>query len=90
MKTTFYVQLEPVFSSYVRSLDGERPLREVRATRITQKKPTKPLSGTVTIKLTVDIPDQAFYPLRPEAVVTIPADLTAPTPLEVTAEQPDV
>lgn len=90
MKTSFYVQLEPVFSSYVRSSDGEHPLREVRATRITQKRPTKPMSGSVTIKLTIDIPEEAFYPLRPEATVTIPADLTAVTPIEVEAEQPDV
>lgn len=87
-RTSFYVQIEPEWYGHSRA-DGERALRAIRAERITKKRPLQPLPGTVTIKLTVDVPDEAFYPLRPEAIVTIPADLTEHTPIEVTAEAPD-
>jgi hypothetical protein len=87
-KTSFYVQLEPEFYAH-RGIDGERALRAIRAERITKRRPVQPLPGVVTVKLTVDIPDEAFYPLRPEAVVTIPAELTQTSPVEVTAEAPD-
>lgn len=89
-KTTFYVQVEPVWSRWNRPGTDEKSLDSIRAERITKSKPTKPLSGTVTVKLTVDIPDAAFYPLRPEAVVRIPESLLQLNPLEVVAEQPEV
>jgi hypothetical protein len=40
------------------------------------------------VKLTVRLPKQAFLPLRPEAVIIIPAERIIATPIEVTAEDP--
>ena len=41
------------------------------------------------VRLTVRIPDVAFMPLRPEAVVEIPADLVVIEPLYVEAGDPE-
>lgn len=86
LRTAFFVQLEPEFArSYI---TGEDIVRSVKAVNITQKRPGRPKPGTVVVKLTVEVPAAAFLPLRPEAVITIPAELTAPHPLEVIAEDP--
>lgn len=85
---TFYVQLEPEWSGRRDPSTGERKLRGVKATRITQGRPERPMPGTVVIKLTTRIPDAAFLPLRPEAVIEIPTDLTVANPVEVTATDP--
>jgi hypothetical protein len=81
---SFYVQLEPEFAGYT----GERRVWGVKAVNITQKRPGRPKPGTVVVKLTVRVPEAAFLPLQPEAIVTIPETLTAPYPLEVSAEDP--
>jgi hypothetical protein len=83
---TFYVQLAPDF--YYPPYGGDPSVREIRATALTQKRPRKPQSGTVMVKLTVRVPDAAFLPLRPEAIVVVPEDMTVATPLEVIAEEP--
>lgn len=85
---TFYVQLEPRWGS-VHWQTKERPLQEVKAVAITQTRPAKPRAGTVMIKLTVRIPDGAFLPLRPEAIVVIPDGMAIVGAIEVIAEQPD-
>ncbi len=89
---TFYAQVEPDWSRYgtVDLGDGERGPRldGAKVVRITQTRPGKPVAGTVLVKLTLRVPERAFRPLRPTAVVLIPADLTVAAPLEVTAEDP--
>lgn len=82
---TFYVQIEPEWSRWTDS-EGERPLRGIKAVAITQNKPNRPRSGVVVAKLTVRVPDAAFLPLRPEAIVVVPEDMVAASPIEVTAE----
>ncbi len=60
-----------------------------RIARVTQSKPSKPKSGTVLVKLTLRIPEAAFLPLRPEAVVVIPEDMAAASaPIQVEANDP--
>lgn len=85
--STFYVQLEPVWGSRLYGSDELR-LDHVRAVRMTQDKPKKPLPGVVMVKLTVRIPEAAFRPLRPEAIIEIPEALTTHTPIEVVADDP--
>lgn len=86
MKTTFYVQVEPVFR---RVSTGSQRLSAIQAERITKTKPTKPIAGAITVKLTLDIPEEAFMPLEPEAVIEIPVSHTHATPVvTVLSEEP--
>jgi hypothetical protein len=83
---TFYAQVEPEWGWA--SGGKDKPLRGAKVVRITQKKPDKPASGTVLVKLTLRLPNSAFLPLRPEAVVVVPEGMAVTTPLEVIAEDP--
>lgn len=86
----FYVQIEPVWSHYVNSSTGERSLQGIKAVAITQKKPDRPRPGTVTANLTVRVPEAAFLPLRPQAIIVIPEDMVAANlPIEVEALPPE-
>lgn len=85
---TFYVQLEPEFFGWRDPETGERRVGSVKAVGITQKRPSKPKQGSVVVKLSVELPEAAFLPLRPEAVIRIPESLTQPYPIEITAEDP--
>lgn len=78
MKTTCYLQIEPEFN-----YSAERVLRAY-VKRVTQKYPREPMSGCLVVKMTLDIADGAFLPLKPEAIVTIPAEHTQA--IEVTTE----
>lgn len=83
---TFYAQVEPV---WYRGYAGSDPsVTKVRVVSISQKKPTRPRGGTVTVKLTIRVPDAAFLPLRPEAIVVVPENMTEVNPIEVVAEDP--
>ena len=84
---TFYVQVEPVWSRWVES-NGLKSVESLRAVSITKKKPDRPRGGTVLVKLTLRVPDAAFMPLRPEAVIVVPEDMTVTTPIEAIAEDP--
>ena len=86
-QAAFYVQLQPEWG-WSAGANGDKPVRSIKAVAMTQSRPTRPKANTVVVKLTVDLPDNAFYPLRPEAVVHIPTDLTEPTVVEVAAEDP--
>jgi hypothetical protein len=67
---------------------GDR-VRSAKVVRATQKAPgDAQLPGTVLVKITLDIPENAFLPLRPEAIVTIPADFAIAKAIEVVAEDP--
>lgn len=81
---TFYAQVEPEFT---RSF-GEERVKAAKVVGLTQKRPDRPRRGVIVTKLTIRIPEAAFLPLRPEAIVVIPEDLTAPYPIEVEAGDP--
>lgn len=84
---TFYAQVEPEFSRYA-DREGNRSVVAAKVVTITQKRPQRPRGGTVLVKLTLRVPEAAFLPLRPEAIVVIPEDMTVTTPVEVIAEEP--
>lgn len=74
----FYAQVKPKFgrrydSSQGKSVDSVDHLTVVT---ITQKRPTKPQSGCVVVKLTLRFNERAFLPLAPQAVIEIPDVLT--------------
>lgn len=78
---TMYVQLEPEFWTF----RGETKVRDIRAVRMTQKRPVHQRGGTVLVKLTIRVPDNAFLPLRPEAIVVVPESMTSAEPVTVEA-----
>lgn len=86
-RTTFYAQVEPEF--YTSYGGTKQHLRSIKVARITQKRPGRPVGGTVLVKLTLEIPDQAFLPLEPEAVIKVPASMVEINPIMVEAEEPD-
>lgn len=77
MKTTCYIQVTPNWAYW----DADR-LDSIRVQRVTQKKPESPIPGCVVVKLSLDIDDAAFYPLRPEVEVKIPVDRTEAVQVE--------
>lgn len=84
-----YLQVEPRVREYsyeTGRYDGA--VTEATVVAMTKTRPGKPRGGTVTVKVTLRIPAAAFDPLRPEAVVIIPADLTDPHPVIVEASDP--
>lgn len=76
--------MEPEFT---RSF-GEDRVKRAKVVGLTQKRPESPRRGTVTVKLTLRIPESAFLPLRPEAIVVIPDEMTQANPIEVIAQEP--
>jgi hypothetical protein len=84
-RCTFYVQIEPEWSAYA-SHNGDPQLRTIKAKRMTQSRPSDPLGGSVMVKMTVEVPDSAFMPLRPEAIVVVPENFVKDNPIEVIVE----
>lgn len=82
---TFYAQVEPEWSRWANSR-GERSLVGAKVVTITQKRPTRQRGGTVLVKLTIRVPEAAFLPLRPEAIVVVPEDMTVTAPIDVRSE----
>ncbi len=85
--TTVYLQVEPKFHQWYASDDPT--VSSVSVVRFTQKRPAKQKPGTVMVKLTLRIPDAAFMPLRPEAVVEVGSDLVSIEPVVVEAGDPE-
>lgn len=86
VEATFYVQIEPSWSHWQTDADGEAVLQSASAVRITKTRPGRPKPGTVTAKLTMVLPASAFLPLRPVAVITVPADAVEANPIQVSVE----
>lgn len=84
---TFYVQIEPEWSRYPNE-NGDKTVSAIKAIAVTQKQPRSPRGGTLSMKLSVEVPDGAFMPLRPEAVIVIPEGMAIVNPIEVTVEDP--
>lgn len=78
----FFVQIEPEFSrSYG---GGDMTVSGIKAVLLTQKYPSRPKAGTLTVELEVNMPDAAFLPLRPKAIIEVPSDYVAVNPIQVT------
>jgi hypothetical protein len=71
VEATCYLQVEPEFNYNGSKVWG------ARVVRMTQRKPESPLGGTVLVGITLCIPEEAFLPLRPEAVIDVPLSHTA-------------
>lgn len=84
---TFYLQLAPLYGWSPRASDDDKPINGLKAVGLTQKKPARPFANTIVVKLTVEVPAEAFRPLAPEAVITIPASLIQSPALQVMAEE---
>lgn len=82
---SFYLQID---ADIYRTSYSAETVRAIKAVGMTQKRPARQKPGTVLVKLTVRVPDAAFLPLRPEAVIVIPEDMTATAPIEVEAVDP--
>jgi hypothetical protein len=75
VETTAYVVLTPTFSAYRKTPDGEPMVESVKATKITQKRPTGTLSsGSVVVKVKLRLPRAVFMPLAPSVVIDFPED----------------
>lgn len=88
--TTFWATVEPTFGRVWKGdklVDG---VKSIKVTGVTQKQPERRSRiGTVTCKLTLEIPDGAFLPLRPEAIIVVPEDMVlANLPVTVEAHDP--
>lgn len=88
LDATFHVQIEPEWSRWLTTDGGEKIPTGAKMVNATQKRSGAGRPGTVTIKLTVRLPKTAFMPLRPEAVIIVPASMIEATPIEVIAEDP--
>ena len=85
---TFYAQVAPEWGRAPYGKDQDRPLRGAKVVAITQNKPARPKGGALLVKLTIRVPEAAFLPLRPAAIVVIPENLTEATPIEAMAGDP--
>lgn len=80
----FYVQIEPDLQ--YRTVGNEPRVVGAKAARITQGRSLNPIPGTVQVKLTIRLPKAVFLPLRPEAVIVVPADFVFTDPIHVEAD----
>lgn len=66
-------------------------LRRVTGSRVVAmraNRPSKLVKDQIAVKVTVRVPEDAFNPLTPEAVIVVPSDLTLRAPLEIEAVEP--
>lgn len=78
-KAKFYVTIVPEWGRTPPGKDHPG-LDGIKAIALTQTPPRggrRDPRGTVVVALTIEVPDGAFLPLRPEAVVVVPEGLTA-------------
>lgn len=86
VKATAFLQIEPEWLPFY-GVDRDEPanLRGAKVVAVTQKRSKSPRPGTVEVKVTFEVPAGAFVPLRPEATVVIPEELTTAHPIVVEA-----
>jgi hypothetical protein len=77
---TFYAQVE----KKERYINGKWVSGQV--TKITQEKPATTPKDTVTVRLTVELPREAFEAYAPSAVIKIPTNLVSGQPMHVIVE----
>lgn len=64
---------------------GLRGIEDTRIAGARANRPAKLERDQIAVKITVDVPDAAFEPLTPSAVVTVPTELTQRGPIDVDA-----
>lgn len=57
-----------------------------KITNSRQSRPPRLERDEIAVKVTVEIPDVAFQPFSPSALVVVPTDLALPGPIGVEAE----
>lgn len=80
--TSIYLTLEAKWSKW--NPDTITSIAVVGTTKTRPRNPRGPV-----VKLTLNLPDQAFMPLRPEVTIDIPEEAIDFTPV-VTVEMPEV
>lgn len=65
---------------------GLKPVNEVRVVGSRTNRPAKLERDQIAVKVTIAVPDSAFNPVTPTAVVTIPGDMALRGPIEVEAD----
>jgi hypothetical protein len=68
-EATFYVQVQR--NNYYRNGRGHN----ARALTMTRQRPETVAPNCVVVELTVRIPDEAFEPIKPTAVIDVPIEL---------------
>lgn len=81
----FYVQVQR--KKYAQWRNGKSITAS--AIKMTQEKPATTPKDTVVVKLKVELPDEAFEPFEPSAVVAVPAGMVAQQPTTVIMEDPN-
>lgn len=54
----------------------------IKVEAMTQSRPNPPRKGCIAVKVTLRIPDGAFLPFSPEAVITVPENMVVRGPIE--------
>lgn len=86
VRATVYLQVAPEYKRWMADHSNPASIDGARVVGSTQRKAAKPRPGVVEVKLTIELPAAAFVPLAPEAVVTVPEDMTAAHPVVVEAQ----
>lgn len=90
--TTVWLQVEGRVKRKPSWHDTGGQVYEVASTKViamTQSRPEPPRRGCVAVQVTLRIPDGAFLPLLPQAVITVPADMVVTgDPIEVDVVDP--
>lgn len=85
--TKVWLTIKPIWSNHRTGPDGSTP--GVDGMRVSSVLKTRPKSiDGVAVTLTLNIPDEAFYPLRPEVTIDVPEAALHYEP-QVTVEFPD-
>lgn len=64
---TFYAHVQATYCHW----DKNR-VNSIKVTKVTQGKPERLERNTIAVKLTLEIPDDAFFPFTPQATITVP------------------
>lgn len=79
-------KLERRWNSSTQSFENR--VASANLVRTTVNRPTKPEAGVLLMKLRIIVPESAFLPFVPEAIITIPEDMLTEQVLTVVAEDP--
>lgn len=80
-----FLQVEPEWRN---QFGGEKYLADIAVERLTKRAPSRPVPGSVTVKVRLRFPAAVFYPLMPEAVIDVAPAAVRQNPIEVIAVEP--
>lgn len=80
VKTTVFAQVEA--TRFTTRFDSKQhktvpTVDSIRVAAINQKRPDKPKAGCIVVELTIQMPEAAFLPMQPTAIIDIPDTFTA-------------